>query len=149
MRVLLVTVFITAAVTTAEAQILGYGVAGPAGTSGFIDTGVTFHGAGGAEIVAGDRVGVGSEFGVFDRLITTSGNLTVYVAGQRGFVSGGYSRMGIGDGEEAFSAFNVGAGAHVWFGEHTGLRLEFRDHMRPDDRGTTHYWTARAGIVFR
>ena len=30
-----------------------------------------------------------------------------------------------------------------------GLRVEFRDHVRPDSRGTVHYWSLRAGIAFR
>jgi hypothetical protein len=27
--------------------------------------------------------------------------------------------------------------------------FEFRDHVRPDHRGTVHYWSVRAGFVFR
>jgi hypothetical protein len=37
----------------------------------------------------------------------------------------------------------------VWPGDHAGIRLEVRDHLRPDDRGTTHYWSFRAGIAIR
>ena len=65
------------------------------------------------------------------------------------FVTGGYSRLGIGDGEGAFSAFNFGGGVQVWRGDHAGLRVEFRDHLRHDDRGNTHYWSIRAGVAFR
>jgi hypothetical protein len=57
--------------------------------------------------------------------------------------------MGIGDGEGAFSAINFGGGLHLFRGDHAGLRLEFRDHLRTDDRGNTHYWSIRAGIAFR
>ena len=65
------------------------------------------------------------------------------------FVTAGYSRLGIGDGEGAFSAFNAGAGFHYWATDHIGVRAEIRDHVRPDDRGTTQYWSLRAGIAFR
>ena len=64
-------------------------------------------------------------------------------------MTAGYSRLGIGDGEGAFSAFNVGAGLHYWPTDHVGFRMEVRDHFRPDDRGTTQYWSVRAGIAFR
>src|SRR5690242_17239090 len=52
----------------AAAQVtgLGYGIAGPAGFSGFFGTsGLNVHAAGGGEVLAGDRVGAGGEFGVF------------------------------------------------------------------------------------
>ena len=130
----------------AHAQGLGYAIAGPAGTSGFVNTGTTFHAAGGAE-VAGNRVGVGGEFGFFNRLIVGSANGVVRLG--HAFVTGGYSRMGIGDGEGAFSAINFGGGAHIWTSDHVGFRIEFRDHVRTDDRGNTHYWSIRAGIAFR
>jgi hypothetical protein len=139
----------------AEAQGLGYASAGPAGVSGFAGRGSdAFHATAGVEIVAGDRFGVGGEFGFFNRLIVGSANGTVHLAGLNGakvspFATAGYSRMGIGDGEGAFSAWNVGAGAHIWFGRRVGMRLELRDHVRPDDRGTTQYWSARAGVAFR
>ena len=133
--------------SNAGAQVLGFAIAGPAGTSGFINTNTTFHAAGGVEIVAADRVGVGGEFGFFNRLIVGSANGVLRFGNV--FLSGGYSRMGIGDGEGAFSAFNVGGGVHAWMGDHAGLRVEFRDHVRTDDRGNTHYWSIRAGVAFR
>jgi hypothetical protein len=137
------------------AQGLGYAVAGPATTMGFVThSRTTVNVAAGGEVVAADRVGIGGEFGLFNRLIVGSANATVHLAGVSQskvspFVTGGYSRMGIGDGEGAFSAFNVGAGLHVWTGDRVGLRFELRDHLRPDDRGTTQYWSLRAGIAFR
>jgi hypothetical protein len=63
------------------------------------------------------------------------------------FVTGGYTRMASGEG--AFNAWNVGAGADVWLKPRAGLRLEFRDHLRPDRRGDVQYWAFRAGVVFR
>jgi hypothetical protein len=130
-----------------EAQVIGYGIAGPAGTSGFINTNTTFHAAGGAAIVAADRLGVGGEVGFFNRLIVGSANGVARLG--NAFITGGYSRMGMGDGEGAFSAINFGGGVHVWMSDHAGLRVEFRDHLRRDDRGNTHYWSSRAGVAFR
>jgi hypothetical protein len=155
MRIPLIFVFIAVIATSANAQGLGYAEGGLAGVDGFPGTwSDSFHIAGGGEVVAADRVGVGGEVGFFNRLVTASGNGTLYltplskgIAGA--FVTGGYSRFGIGDGEGGFNAWNVGIGAHVWFTPRTGLRLEFRDHIRPDDRGTTQYWSIRAGVAFR
>jgi hypothetical protein len=131
----------------AEAQVIGYGIAGPAGTSGFVNTNTTFHAAAGLEIVPAETVGIGGEFGFFNRLMVGSANGVVRFG--PAFVTGGYSRMGIGDGEGAFSAFNFGGGAHFWSRRRAGLRVEFRDHLRSDDRGNTHYWSIRAGVAFR
>ena len=160
MRKLLITLFLTCLTsltspTRLYAQGLGYAEGGLAGGSGFFGRwSNSFHAGGGGEVVAADRVGIGGEVGFFNRLIVGSGNLTVHLGGVRDarispFITGGYSRMGIGDGEGAFSAWNAGAGIHVWASDHAGLRLEFRDHVRPDSRGTTQYWSARVGIVFR
>jgi hypothetical protein len=141
--------------TSLYAQGLAYGVAGPATTMGFVNhSRITVNAAGGGEVVAADRVAVGGEVGFFNRLIAGSANATVHLGGVKNsrlspFVTGGYTRMGIGDGEGAFSAWNVGAGAHFWFGDRMGLRVELRDHLRPDDRGTTQYWSLRAGLAFR
>jgi hypothetical protein len=138
----------------AHAQGLGYAIAGPAGTSGFVNTNTTFHAAGGVEVFATDRLGVGGEVGFFNRLVTASADATwTFAVASHGFadafVTGGYSRFGIGDGEGGFNAWNIGIGAHVWFGDRAGLRLEFRDHIRPDSRGTTQYWSIRAGVAFQ
>jgi hypothetical protein len=160
MRTLLTVIFLTSLTcltspTSLDAQGLGYAEGGLAGVSGFAgNRSDSFHAGAGGEVVAADRIGLGGELGFFNRLITGSANATVHLAGVKAsrvspFVTGGFTRMGIGDGEGAFSAFNVGAGLHVWTGDRVGLRFEFRDHVRPDDRGTTHYWSVRAGIAFR
>jgi hypothetical protein len=138
----------------AEAQAIGYAVAGPAGTSGFVNTNTAIHAAGGVEVFAAERFGAGGEVGFFNRLVTGSANATWHFAvASHGFadafVTGGYSRFGIFDGEGGFHAWNVGIGAHLWLGDRAGLRLEFRDHIRPDSRGTTQYWSLRAGVAFR
>lgn len=63
------------------------------------------------------------------------------------FVTAGYTRMGSGEG--SFNAWNVGAGANYWVGRRVGVRMEFRDHVRPDVRGTVQYWAVRAGVAVR
>jgi hypothetical protein len=148
----------------AAAQVtgLGYGIAGPAGFSGFFGTsGLNVHVAGGGEVLAGDRVGAGGEFGVFagtgGGLFVTSATAVFHFvpsSGARGrdqrvspFVSGGYSRLSSGEGD--FNAVNAGAGADVWLKPRVGIRAEFRDHIRSDDRGGVHYWSIRVGVVFR
>jgi hypothetical protein len=105
-------------------------------------------------VIATDRVSVGGEVGLFNRLIVASANGTWHFAlAAHGFtdalVTGGYSRFAIGDGDGGFNAWNAGIGADVWFGDRAGLRAEFRDHLRRDDRGNTHYWSIRAGVAFR
>ena len=155
MRILAAFSFVLILATAANAQGLAYAEGGLAGVSGFFgDMSGSFHVAGGGEVVAANRIGIGGELGFFNRLIVGSGNVTAHLGGVRDatvspFITGGYTRMGIGDGEGAFSAWNVGAGLHYWATERAGLRLEFRDHFRPDSRGTTQYWSARVGVVFR
>jgi len=160
MRKLLIVIFLTSLTsltspTRLYAQGLGYAEGGLAGVSGFFRSSAgSIHAGGGAEVVVADRIGIGGELGFFNRLIVGSANATVHFGGVASarlspFVTAGYSRLGIGDGEGAFSALNVGAGLHYWAADRVGFRVEFRDHFRPDDRGTTQYWSLRAGIVFR
>ncbi len=155
MRTLLIITFITLLAATADAQVVGYGVAGPAGARGFANTrALTFNAAGGAEVFLGKYFAVGGEGGFFDRLMTVSANGSLHVVstGDRmsPFITAGYSKMGISDGEgPAFDEWNFGAGVDAWFGDHAGMRFELRDHIRPDHRGTTHYGAFRVGVVFR
>ena len=150
-----IVLFVTLFATTASAQVVGYAVAGPAGARGFANTRrVTFNAAGGGEIFLAKYFAVGGEGGFFDRLITVSANGSLHVvsAGDRmaPFITAGYSKMGIGDGEgPAFNEWNIGARAEARIGEHPGVRFELRDHIRPDHRGTTHYGAFRVGVVFR
>jgi hypothetical protein len=152
MRTLLALLFVALFATHAAAQGLAYA---EGGVAGFAASGShSFHVAGGGEAVAADRIGLGGEIGFFGRLITVSGNATFHLtplSSQKAgaFVTGGYTRFGVGDGEGSFNTWNVGAGAHLWFSDHAGLRLELRDHVRPDSRGTRQYWSARAGVVVR
>jgi hypothetical protein len=162
MRILGTLAFVTLLATHASAQGLGYAEGGLAGVNGYFGNwSNSFHVGGGAEIVAADRLGFGGEVGFFNRLVVASANATVHLGGVKNagfspFVTGGFSVFGIGDGESAinnaygvFSAYNVGAGLHYWAADRVGFRVEARDHFRLDDRGTTQYWSVRAGIAFR
>ena len=138
----------------ARAQGLGYVVAGPAGVSGFFGSSSTsLHAAAGGEALLKGLLGIGGEAGLLANsssvLWVVSANGVVHLGAARvsPFVTGGYTRMGGGEG--GFNAWNAGAGVDWWTNSRLGLRLDFRDHVRPDFRGTVHYWTVRGGIVFR
>ncbi|MEO5821416.1 MAG: hypothetical protein ABIT71_13005 [Vicinamibacteraceae bacterium] len=145
----------------AAAQVMGYGIAGPAGYTGFFGGAFqSVHVAGGGEILAGGRVGGGGEFGLLANsdggLFVTSANVVFHFMPSQPtpirsrlspYVSSGYSRLSGGEG--GFHAWNAAFGTDVWLKPHVGLRLEFRDHVRPDSRGGVHYWAFRAGVAFR
>jgi hypothetical protein len=143
----------------ASAQGLGYGIVGPAGYSGWFgsSTSMLGHVAGGGELLIGGVAGGSGEFGLLGGsggvLVVTSANAVVHVVPSRRdqplspFITGGFTHMSSGEG--AFDGWNVGAGADVWTRDRVGLRLEFRDHVRPDSRGAVQYWSIRAGIAFR
>ena len=145
----------------AGAQALGYGIAGPAGYSGFFGSSTLLvHAAGGGEFLVGGRVGAGGEFGLLANadggMFVTSVNgvfhfvpsvVTPIKSRISPFASGGYTRLSSGEG--AFDAWNLGGGADLWLKPRVGLRVEFRDHIRPDGRGGVQYWAYRVGVVFR
>jgi len=80
MRTLLITTLVTLAASAANAQVLGYGVAGPATTMGFVNhSRITFNAAGGGEVFLAKYFAVGGEGGFFNRLITASGNTSLHV----------------------------------------------------------------------
>jgi hypothetical protein len=153
-RLTLVFAILLAYAPALHAQAIAYVVGGPAWYSGFFGSGSgSVHVAGGLEVLAKNLAGGSAEFGFYDRFVTISLNGVLHVpAGEapvRPFVTAGYTKMGIGDGEgDPFDEWNVGAGADVGRGR-TALRLDVRDHIRPDDRGRVHYWSFRGGIVIR
>jgi hypothetical protein len=136
---------------SAQVRSDAYVYAGPGGVSGsWAPAGAAIVAGGGGEWLVASGLGVGGEAGIFKTLGVVSLNGSWHV-GQRShetglqpFVTSGYTHM---EGEGGFSAWNAGGGVIVW-GHHRGLRLEFRDHVRPDDRGTLHYWALRAGLTF-
>lgn len=147
-------VLTVACVFDAHGQGQGYVVGGPAGVSGFFRSSASSaHIAGGGEALVGGLVGVGAEVGALANssnvLLVMSGNGVAHLSSGRfsPFVTAGYTRMQSGEG--GFNAWNAGAGADYRAGIRVGLRFDFRDHVRPDSRGTVHYWTFRGGVVFR
>ena len=145
-------------VPSAEAQALGYGIAGPAGFSGFFGSSVSHvHAAGGAEVLTPGGFGIGGEVGVLggrgSALFVLSANGSFHISTDPSvqrvvpFLTGGYTNMRNSDG--SFNAWNVGAGVDIWLRERAGLRVDVRDHVRRDSRGAVQYWAIRAGIVFR
>jgi hypothetical protein len=150
-----------ATVRPGAAQGVGYAIAGPAGYTGFFGGAFpSIHAAGGGEVLAGGRVGAGGEFGLMANtgggLFVTSANVVFHFAPSQPspirsrlspYVSGGYTRLYSGEG--GFHAWNAGIGTDVWLKPRVGLRLEFRDHVRPDSRGGVHYWSFRVGVAFR
>ena len=137
----------------AQSSHFVYVIAGPAGVSGWLNLRNSVHVAGGGEFGLGP-IGLGGELGYWSRgLGMGSVNASVSPV-KRGFTqkvipffTGGYT-AGF-NFETSFNAWNVGAGMNYWARDHVGFRAEFRDHIRPDSRGTLHYWSLRAGIGFR
>ena len=152
-RVLLALTAVLGSVRGADAQALGYGVGGLAGVSGFFASAAAGHVAGGGEALFRGRAGIGGELGLISNLTLDSVNGVAHLVPSQArrrlspFVTGGWTRMSSGEG--SFDAWNDGGGVDVWPRERVGFRLEFRDHVRPDTRGTVHYWTIRGGIAFR
>jgi hypothetical protein len=153
-RMLVACGLVLGAAQLAEAQSAIYGLAGPAGVSGFFRSSRAVHAAGGGDIVLAGPLAVSGEFGGFANassiLWVTSVNGTIVLSGVgrlAPFLTSGYTRMGSGEG--AFNAWNVGGGVNVWFGDRVGVRADVRDHIRPDSRGKVQYWTVRGGVVFR
>ena len=136
---------------SAQVRSDGYVYAGPGGVSGvWAPAGAAIVAGGGGEWLVASGLGVGGEAGIFKTLGVVSLNGSWHF-GQRShetglqpFVTSGYTHM---EGESGFEAWNAGGGVIVW-GHHRGLRLEFRDHVRPDERGALHYWALRAGLTF-
>jgi hypothetical protein len=150
---LLASCLVLAGVRGADAQLLGYGVGGLAGVSGFFGSLAAGHVAGGGEALVRGRAGVGGALGLIGNLAVGSVNGVFHVVPSRvehrvsPFVTSGWTRMGNRD--RSFDAWNIGGGVDVWSRERVGLRVEFSDHLRPDSRGAVHYWTIRGGVVFR
>jgi hypothetical protein len=147
-----------AGVSRADAQGLGYAIAGPAGFTGFFGSSFSAgHAAAGGELLIGRRAGIGAEYGIFASsggaftIASINGVLHILSTdlkrGPSPFVTGGYARLSSGEGD--FNAWNVGAGVDTWIKPRVGVRVEIRDHIRPDSRGDVQYWTMRVGLVIR
>ena len=156
-RVLFTCLLLVSTSAAADAQVLVYGVAGVSGVSGFFRSSTGFDAAGGGEALIKGMGGIGAEAGALGNVSSVLGRVSVdgvvHVIPSRPehrvspFVTSGWTHMSSGEG--SFNAWNVGVGADVWAQPRVGVRVEFRDHVRPDTRGTVHYWTIRGGVAFR
>ncbi len=61
------------------------------------------------------------------------------------FVTAGVTAASVGEGS-GFTGGNIGGGAHWWFRERIGLRMEARDHIFS---GNNNWLIVRLGLVFR
>ncbi|MPZ17692.1 MAG: outer membrane beta-barrel protein [Luteitalea sp.] len=144
----------------AQTPVEGYVYAGPGGYSGFSNDSWLVSLGGGAEIFpSAAPLSVGVELGYLGQPTALSGGLALFSANggyhfaRRGgrqtvspFVTAGYTRLFRPD--VGFNAWNLGAGINYRVSERVGLRIELRDHIRPDDRSTIQYWTVRFGVTF-
>jgi hypothetical protein len=146
-----------AAQTSDEHQAQGYAFFAPGGVAAGGSQG-TIHFGGGVEALVYKGLGVGGEIGYLAPTRSFGNGLGVFSADgsyhfltrQRDqklvpFVTSGYSlffRSGTAN------LVNFGGGVNYWFRERTGLRVEFRDHIRPDYT-TAHFWEFRIGVAFR
>lgn len=139
----------------------GYFFAAPGGATCCGSTLTTVQLGGGGEYVLGKGVGAGAELSALDvrqSLFALGGNTWMGVFSPNGyyhfvhdrsgrldpFVTAGYTllfRSGTAN------LFNFGGGAMFWFGDHLGVRLEFRDHLGGNP--TVNYWGFRFGIALR
>jgi hypothetical protein len=115
----------------------------------------TLHVGGGGEAVFWDSLGVGAEIGFLGPFESLGDGVGVFSvngsyhflpnAGRRlrPFATGGYT-LGFRDGTE--SLFNFGGGFHYWVKPKFGIRVEFRDHVVPEDG--VHFLGARIGVVW-
>jgi hypothetical protein len=143
------------AAARAEAQGVVYGIGGFGGYTGWFGGAGAYHIAGGGELLVKGIAGAGAEIGLLGNvgspLTVLSFNGVAHVA-DRGdttspYVTGGYSRFSSGEGN--FNAINFAIGVDFRANRRAGIRLEFRDHLRRDFRGSVHYYSIRAGIALR
>jgi hypothetical protein len=136
----------------AQGRGLAYIAAGPAGVAGWFGPRESFHVAGGGELKLG-AAGAGGELAYWTSglgMASVNGILSAPARSGRKtipFLTAGYTKAFTL--EQSFNAWNVGGGLNYWLRQAQGLRIEFRDHIRPDARGTLHYWSIRAGLVIR
>lgn len=134
---------------------IGYAFAGFGAVTDGDNSEATLHVGGGGEAVFWDSLGVGAEIGFLGPFESIGDGVGVFSvngsyhflpnAGRklRPFATGGYT-LGFRDGTE--SLFNFGGGFHYWVKPKFGIRVEFRDHVVPEDG--VHFLGARVGIVW-
>jgi hypothetical protein len=147
-------------------QSHAYVYAGPGGISRGGDTGKVLYGGIGAEGIVGSGMGLGVEGGVIRQvsqgwhglLAQTSGNFYYhFVHGldrSDPFVTVGYTSAFRGAHHEAgldrgqANLVNFGGGLNYWFRPNTGVKVELRNHLRPNRGPNANYWSFRFGLTF-
>jgi hypothetical protein len=143
-----------------------YVFAGPGGISAGGETGKVLYGGMGAEVTVGSGIGLGAEAGVIRQVsqgwhgVLGIASANVYYHFIHGldrsdpFVTVGYSSAFRGAHQEAgqdrgqANLLNFGGGLNYWFQPNLGLKLEFRDHLRPKRGPNADYWSFRFGLTF-
>jgi hypothetical protein len=147
-------------------QSYGYVFAGAGGISTVGQTGKVLYGGAGAEAIVGSGMGLGAEAGAIRQvsrgwhgllgLVSTNFYYHFVHSLDRTdpFVTVGYSSAFRGahreagqDGGQA-NLINFGGGVNYWFRPRTGVKLEFRDHLRPKRGPNADYWSFRFGLTF-
>lgn len=113
------------------------------------------HFGGGGEVLVYRGLGIGGELGYLapwecmgDGMGLFSVNGSYHFRRNRKFtpfITGGYS-LAFRNGHA--NLLNFGAGAHYWFSDSVGLRMEFRDHIQPQYINE-HFLGGRIGLSFR
>ena len=139
----------------ADAQGVVYGIGGFGGYTGWFGGAGTYHIAGGGELLVKGIAGPGAEIGLLGNvgaaMTVLSFNGVAHLADREAstspYITSGYSRFSSGEGH--FNAINFGIGVDFRANRRAGVRLEFRDHLRRDARGSVHYYSIRAGIALK
>ena len=161
MQTLTRVVFVIVAVATAssaraDTRPQGYMVGAFGGWSNSFTSGAWIGAAAGGEAVIRERIGAGGEVGVLagggSGLVTVSVGASARFPSRSTrrttpFVVGGYTFLEFFDGSD--HGYHFGGGIEHRLNTRRGLRLEFRDVVRPRTFSSSHYWSARAGITFR
>lgn len=150
----------------AAQQSNAYVFAGAGGISVAGNTGKALYGGAGAEAIVGSGMGLGAEGDVIRQVSQGWHGLMALVSANfyyhfvhtldriDPFVTIGYTSAFRGAHHEAgqdpgqANLVNFGGGVNYWFRPSTGLKLEFRDHLRPNRGPNADYWSFRIGVTF-
>jgi hypothetical protein len=164
--VLTIAAMLVACEVSSAQQSHAYIYAGPGGISVAGDTGKVLYAGVGGEGIVGSGIGLGAEAGVIRQvsqgwhgvLGLASGNFYYHFVHDLDrsdpFVTVGYSSAFRGAHHEAgqdrgqANLINFGGGLNYWFRPNTGIKLEFRNHLRPNRGPNADYWSFRFGLTF-
>jgi hypothetical protein len=152
--------------TLAAQESHAYVFAGPGGISVGGQTGKVLYGGAGAEGIVTPGIGLGAEIGVIRQVSQgwhglfplVSANFYYHFVHTQDridpFVTLGYTSAFRGDHREAgqdpgqANLINFGGGVNYWFRPRTGIKIEFRDDLRPKRGPNADYWSFRLGLTF-